>query len=233
MMIPGPLPHLLGKLIELERQVHLVLPDRLQGKNNTANEVPLILIKILGGQLMPLQQIDVSCDLIVLCIGGFKQIIKSHHYRRHEIETFFTFRRGSGTTGPFCFVISGWLTVTQPFLPTDVASVFRKVEYEAVTRFWFVSSNAPKVHAQAKICDPQPVGSEAYQVVTAPAVFLKSCLFFAQIVSPRGIPLSVGYSLSIYPRQPHCRLMSLFQNIHLNLLSLWISIDAKIVCNRN
>ena len=73
-----------GQLIELQRPMQLVYPDHLQGTCNTASKVLLNVILILRSQLMLLQVVDVSCDLIVHRSGDLKQNVES---QQHPIKT--------------------------------------------------------------------------------------------------------------------------------------------------
>ena len=66
-----------AQLIELQRLMRLVHPDHLQGTFNTVSKVLLNVITILGSQLMLLQSVDVSRDLIVHRSGGLNQNVES------------------------------------------------------------------------------------------------------------------------------------------------------------
>ena len=66
-----------AQLIELQRLMQLVHPDHLQGTFNTASKVLLNVITILRSQLMLLQSVDVSRDLIVHRSGGLNQNVES------------------------------------------------------------------------------------------------------------------------------------------------------------
>ena len=66
-----------GQLIELQRPMQLVHPDHLQGTCNTASKVLLNVITILRSQLMLLQAVDVSLNLIVHRSGGLNQNVES------------------------------------------------------------------------------------------------------------------------------------------------------------